>query len=323
MDTIDLSNSPTAAETNKRAGRGTSLSTIEKICLRRAYGNVTENPLVGANQSCKEFKIALKNKFDELIDEQLRKDRISYAHCSAETLALLPPGHSFPSRTPDVLYRHFKDKMAAPSAKLFGIVETMPRASGANDDDHFQSCVALYDLRYPNQKFDTFKDAYEYLVKCPKFTVFRQMINEQEKASTASAMQEKESRRPLSGRDVKKQMAERIIMEKVRQEFNIPADGATVATAVSLDGNGLLGTLCAGALSFMNDFMDNKKREREAKEEQEILLGVTTPQRKRYQQMKFEALMQRNFGGSATNDDGNNVPSEIHRSGESTISELL
>ena len=55
----------------------------------------------------------------------------------------------------------------------------------ATAEEHFKRCIAIFEKSHPKCKYESFKLACEHLSKCPKFYIFRTLLNDAEKKRSA------------------------------------------------------------------------------------------------------------------------------------------
>ena len=77
----------------KPGGRQNNFMKVEDHCLLHAYGRASEDAIVGANQSGKQFCKLLKKNYDKFMDIQINKDNLLRSTVSPETLELLGKIH--------------------------------------------------------------------------------------------------------------------------------------------------------------------------------------------------------------------------------------
>ena len=169
--------------------RGPGFTSLEDLMVCKAFIAASEDPIIGASQKGKAFKMKMHAMYMAIAEKQAAYDRMMMAQLSAGTRANVSasgvgPGVYHP-RTHDSVYARFKDKISPDTSKFLGVVETTPKASGTTDQDFFAECIEIFKERY-GRAFD-FVSCYEYLLDKAKYTSFVQKseAEEDEKKTTA------------------------------------------------------------------------------------------------------------------------------------------
>ena len=156
--------------------RGPAFTSAEDLMVARAFIAASENPICGAHQKGKVFKLHMFEIYKEIVDEQNSTNRAlleqASSHATRDEYVKRGIGIALSYRSSDSIFNRFKTQISPEVMKYIGITETTDMASaGWNMDDHRVACLETYKQRY-GSTFDFFS-CYEYLKDKNKFSAFR------------------------------------------------------------------------------------------------------------------------------------------------------
>jgi hypothetical protein len=183
--------------------RGPGFSTVENLLICKAFISASEDPIVGRSQKGKVFKSKMFAQYNKLVEIQSVYDRTMMANSSSATrqVYVAATGNAggsglYPIRKENSVFERFTKKIAPEVSKFMGVLETTPKDSGTTDEDHYITCLTVFQQRY-GHAFE-FADCQKYLETKAKFTLYRQKSSDEEQ-------QKKENEtRPVGNKAAKK-----------------------------------------------------------------------------------------------------------------------
>jgi hypothetical protein len=276
--------------------RGPGFSLVENVLVCKAFIVASEDPIVGRSQKGKVFKTKMFKTYSTMIENQTTYDRTMMSQASGTTRQaysgqFVGTGH-YPVRKENGIYERFIKKIAPEVCKFMGVLDTTPKDSGTNDDDHYQNCLTIFRQRY-GHAFD-FEACYTYLRDKVKFSLFRQRLDEEEKDKG------KENVRPVGNKAAKKAKADALMikqaldgLKKEEKETNSTSD----LSIASVSGGSAVGIqdffyksasdLIIKTGEALSTYVESQKLAQESQKlaqdhsnEKEILNMMSTPEKK-------------------------------------------
>ena len=154
--------------------RGPAFTNAEDVIVARAFIAASENPICGAHQKGKVFKLHMFELYKQMINETNATNRTLLEESTNATrneYIKRGIGTALSHRSADSIWNRFKTQISPEVIKYIGITETTDMASGWSMDDHKTACLEMYKQQYGNV-FDFFA-CYNYLKDKNKFSAFR------------------------------------------------------------------------------------------------------------------------------------------------------
>jgi len=262
----------TPTPSNPTAGhvkRGPGFTPVEDLMCCKAFISASEDPIVGAGQKGKVFKKKVHDMYVSISDKQAEYDRKVMEQMSNGTRVSLSreglgPGFYHP-RTIESVYSRFKDKISPDVSKFLGVLDTTPKDSGENDEDHFEDCLAAYKERYGRQ-FD-FVTCYHYLKDKAKYTIYLAR-GEQEDA--------KKNERPKGSKAAKKAVKDAAFIKEAMNAAKASCGATASGSSADSPNDGLssqVGAIMGLAGDALKSFID-------AQEQANLMQLLDTPDKK-------------------------------------------